>query len=115
MVLKDLISGQWHLWDYRNKRFRGPDGRTDQEEHAQLNARIDAEFRTGWQGMTLVCEQTFAQGQTPADVKAMSRSKKQAWLDCAVAVGRKRLQPPPAQQTPYARERELMENWVTPQ
>ena len=72
MVSKDPMNGQWHLWDCRDKRFRGPNGRTDQEEHAQLNARTDDEFQKGWQGMTLVCKQTFAQGQTAAVVKAMS-------------------------------------------
>ena len=87
--------GQWHLWDCHNKRFRGPSGRTDQEEHAQLEARINEKFGKGWQGLTLVCEQTFAQGQTAAVIKAMTQSCKQAWLD-AVVVGRKCMKPPPA-------------------
>ena len=108
-----LIQGQWHLWDYRNQRFRGKGGLAAVTEHRLLNDRIDREFIRGWDGLTMVEAQIFSRGQTADSVKAMPLSDKRDWLN-SVDAGRKGLRPVRAPADDNARMRALMRETFRP-
>ena len=47
-MIHEILEVHWQMWDYRNTRFRGPGGLTQQKIQDSLDQQIDAKFAEGF-------------------------------------------------------------------